>query len=84
MAPGSRAGIGIQPFIEANRKKTECKLGHKYDETNTYLFKNKKGLVSRHCRICRKIAEKKNRRKCAENHSYDFEGLLDPVSGRRS
>lgn len=36
---------------QMNRKKTCCRLGHPYDEANTYLFRG-----ARYCRRCRKLA----------------------------
>lgn len=32
--------------------KTHCPQGHEYTEENTYSYKSKQGLFSRHCRIC--------------------------------
>ena len=46
--------------IPANhKKKTHCPLGHEYNNENTRLSKSKSGTISRHCRVCQKIRNKR-------------------------
>lgn len=39
--------------VNGNRKKTHCKYGHPFDETNTYVYKN----GGRTCRTCHRLRE---------------------------
>lgn len=39
--------------------KTHCPQGHEYNKENIYLYKSKKGLFSRHCKICNKDTQKR-------------------------
>ena len=37
-----------------NASKTECKNGHRFDESNTYVWTRKSGTVHRACRACQR------------------------------
>jgi hypothetical protein len=39
--------------------RTHCPQGHPYDEVNTYVYVNKKGITQRHCRTCQRARNRK-------------------------
>lgn len=44
-----------ETLAAANAKKTHCAQGHPFDETNTYLNRNKSGRAQRTCRACGRL-----------------------------
>src|ERR1035437_1434255 len=42
-------------------KKTHCKRGHEFNETDTFIYKTKAGLFQRLCRICARIRQRRMR-----------------------
>lgn len=48
------------------KNKTHCKQGHPFDESNTYPYRTRNGVLARGCRRCRRNAL---RRWCARGRS---------------
>lgn len=44
----------------AIQKKTRCKHGHEFGETNYYLQQNDRGYVTKYCRICKLARDARN------------------------
>jgi len=46
---------------EYNSTKTHCRKGHEFSRDNTYVYKNKYGIVRRFCKACRSIYHKERK-----------------------